>query len=114
MTKHEAFSADLAVPVETIIVGSAPAGNANTFADVVTFTAKDKTVSEKLRKDAASAFRTLFKKINLTPADAELGADPDAALTALFNPLDTLPVAPKGPTRRNIKSRCRKALHRYL
>lgn len=114
MATHEAFSLDLAVPVDAVLAALDPTTNPKTFADVTTFTASDKTVSEKLRKNGASAIRTLFRKLELTPGDIDLGADPDALLTTLFNRLDTLLVAPKGSTRRNIKSRCRKALHRYL
>ena len=56
----------------------------------------------------------MFKKLGLQPVEVALGDDPDKTLTRLFERLDTAPVAPTGRNRRNIKSRCRKALHRYL
>ena len=54
--------------------------------------AGDETVSLKQRKDAASAFRTLFKKVGLNPVEVALGDDPDETLTRLFERLDTVPV----------------------
>src|SRR5262245_25434729 len=114
MTTHKAFSVDLVVPLEDILAEAQPADNPLTFANVAAFAAGDTTVSEKQRKDAASAFKSLFRKIDRKPLDVELGADPDRSLTLLFNRLEDLLVVPKGSTRRNIKSRCRKVLHRYL
>ena len=114
MTAHQSFSVDLAVPLDSVLAELEPATDPVTFADLATFAAGDETVSLKQRKDAASAFKTLFKKVGLRPVEVALGDDPDDTLTRLFERLDTVPVAPKGPNRRNIKSRCRKALHRYL
>jgi integrase len=114
MTAHQSFSVDLAVPLDSILAELEPATDPVTFADLATFAAADETVSLKRRKDAVSAVGTLFKKLGLQPVEVALSDHPDKTLTRLFERLDTAPVAPTGRNRRNIKSRCRKALHRYL
>jgi hypothetical protein len=114
MAAYQSSLAELAVPLDSVLTVLQPAADPVTFADLVAFAQGDETVSLKQRADAASAFRTLFKKVGLKPVEVALGDDPDETLTRLFERLDTVPVAPTGPNRRNIKSRCRKALHRYL
>jgi integrase len=114
MTAHQSSLAELAVPLDSVLTELKPATDPVTFADLAAFATGDETVSLKQREDAASAFRTLFKKLGLKPVEVALDDDPDETLTRLFERLDTAPVAPKGPNRRNVKSRCRKALHRYL
>ena len=97
MTAHQSSLAEMAVPLDSVLTELEPATDPVTFADLATFAAADETVSLKRRADAASAVRTLFKKLGLKPVEVALDDDPDETLTRLFERLDTVPVAPTGP-----------------